>query len=117
MENVLKLVALIFLMANVFAAGIRDDYKIVDELNGSRKGLNEFNFRRMSKEQLGWMDMNPYALFDLGYIDSLKADLSQVHESMVPLMLSTGGNGETVKTYFRTREGRAKPLPPHYMRT
>ena len=116
-----------FLILNVLAtlaysAEPWTDSSVVDELGGSRNGLNEFVFLQMTPDQLGWMDMNPYALFDLGYIDSIglngpKPDLARVYLQLVPLMLSTTGNGPAVRTYFRTREGRAKPLAPQYMKT
>jgi hypothetical protein len=94
-----------------------DDARIVSELGGSANGLHQYTFRRMSEDQIAWMDMNPFALFDLGYITRLDADLGEVWRQLVPLMLTTTGGGEPVTVYFRRREGRSKPLPPHAMRT
>jgi hypothetical protein len=102
--------------ATVLAADRMDDRELADAFGGSRIGLYEFTYRRMTADHLGWADMNPYALFDLGYTRHMTDDPGRVWPSLVDLMLTTGGSGEAVKTYFRPREGRAKPLSPHYMR-
>lgn len=99
------------------AADRIDDSMLVDAFGGSRVGLYEFTYKRMTPEHLGWADMNPYALFDLGYTRRMTDDPGKVWPSLVDLMITTGGSGEAVKTYFRPREGRAKPLAPHYMRS
>jgi hypothetical protein len=94
-----------------------DDYQIVDSLGGNRDGLYEFSYHRTTPDLLGPMDVNPYVLFDMGLIPTLNADSSQVSNELASQLLITYGNGELVKTYFRQREGRAKPLAPRVIQT
>jgi len=83
----------------------------------STEGLYELSLQRMNPDRIAFDYLNPFALFDLGMIDSVYEDPGPLAPQIRSRLLSPNWGGQEVKVWKRGREGRSNPLSPVLMRS